>query len=786
MSTTGTCPDCGSPLPADAPQGLCPQCLAQAALKTQSSTASPPSPDQTLTIDASSVVEVSPTIRYFGDYELIQEIARGGMGVVYKARQKSLHRIVAVKMILAGQLAGDVEVKRFRTEAEAAANLQHPNIVAIHEIGEHEGRHYFSMDYVDGPSLASGSKEGPMPAIKAAELVKTLAEAIQFAHQRGILHRDLKPHNVLIDSRGIPRITDFGLAKQVNQESSLTTEGAVMGSPSYMPPEQAAGRQDLVGPASDVYSLGAILYELLTGQPPFRGKTAMETVRQVIDNDPAPPSKLNSKLPSDLETICLKCLEKKPDHRYSSARMLAEELGRFLNHEPIWARPASSFRKAGAWIQRHPWMITAALAAVVLGVSGLAFGFWDRSRYLVWLQTHAAPKTPASGVWFIVSFVLAVPLGMGLAAFVFVDFVDRKRRFSVLARHLKVYAVLAFFEMAVSVNSTLAMVHEWIWRSLRAENTGKISIFAFACFSAAWFGALLLLNVIKEYRRLQFGVERKDEEVLFPPQPKEVLSTIGQRKAFNLVILAVIIALVFVNQASALISIGTHTAWWFAQIAMYLAMACPAFSWWRGTRDAGKHFIFFLGVLCLLFSGLGAYKLSTDPIFRGTFLVPGTPWIALGLGLALGGFIVWVFQRAGAIKAAETTVETADYSWVNASHGALVLMRIAGYFALAMTARFWSSSQENAGHWPAFFTFLLVLEVAFFRRASGQERKARGQTIAVLLLAVLAASLGIPMEQMIREVLAGLLLGTVLLGFVVWKSRGFEDRALPSKSLNKS
>ncbi len=267
---------------------------------------------------------VAPTnIKYFGDYELIDEIARGGMGVVYKARQTSLNRIVAVKMILAGQLATEADIRRFHTEAEAAANLQHPNIVAIHEVGEHEDRRYFSMDYVEGQNLAALVREGPLPPSRAAELVKTIAEAIQYAHQRGILHRDLKPQNVLIDEHGRPHVTDFGLAKRQGADSDLTQTGAVMGSPSYMPPEQATGGHDQVGPQSDVYSLGAILYQLLTQKAPFLGETSLATLQKVVQEDPVPPSKHNPQTPPDLETICLKCLEKKPERRYSTARALA-------------------------------------------------------------------------------------------------------------------------------------------------------------------------------------------------------------------------------------------------------------------------------------------------------------------------------------------------------------------------------------------------------------------------------------------------------------------------------
>ena len=397
MNTMQHCPGCGATLPADAPAGLCPVCL----LKTEPAATSPDEgtsggPAPTITVkplpqrasaEPASTLTISPAaferVHYFGDYELLEEIARGGMGVVYKARQVSLNRTVALKTILAGKLAGEAEVQRFRREAEAAANLQHPNIVAIHEVGEHEGQHYYSMDYVAGRDLGALVREsGPLPPARAAECVKTLAEAVHFAHQRGTLHRDLKPQNVLIDAAGVPHIADFGLAKFIERDESLTQDGAAMGSPSYMPPEQAAGRLDQVGPHSDVYSLGAVLYELLTGRPPFRAETPVATMRQVMESEPAAPRKLNAALPPDLETICLKCLEKHPARRYHSARALAEELGRFLNHEPIQATPVSGVRKAESWLRRHPWTLVAAASSISMALMGLLYWQFERGKFL--------------------------------------------------------------------------------------------------------------------------------------------------------------------------------------------------------------------------------------------------------------------------------------------------------------------------------------------------------------------------------------------------------------------
>ena len=236
-------------------------------------------------------------IRYFGDYEIIRELARGGMGVVFEARQVTLNRKVALKMILAGELADDDAVRRFYLEAEAAANLDHPGIVPIYEVGQHEGQHYFSMGYIEGQSLAQRMAGGPLMAREAADLIGRVSEAIEYAHQHGVVHRDLKPANILLDLHGNPRVTDFGLAKKVQGDSGLTGSGQIMGTPSYMPPEQAGGKRGDVGPAADVYALGATLYALLAGRPPFQAATAMDTVLQVISEEPVSLRRLNASIP---------------------------------------------------------------------------------------------------------------------------------------------------------------------------------------------------------------------------------------------------------------------------------------------------------------------------------------------------------------------------------------------------------------------------------------------------------------------------------------------------------
>lgn len=289
--------------------------------------------DENLTNIQSSSVSghgSSSVILRFGEYELLEEIARGGMGVVFRARQLKLNRVVALKMILAGQFASQEDVQRFYIEAEVAANLDHVGIVPIYDIGEHEGQHYFSMGFIEGESLADKVRRGPMPIREAVSVTKMVADAIAYAHQNGVIHRDLKPANVLIDSTGQPKVTDFGLAKKLEIESGLTATGAILGTPGFMPPEQAAGDTEELGPSADIYSLGAILYNLLTGRPPFQSPKIMDTLRQVIEEAPVPPRQINDAIDDGLEAICLKCLEKHPPSRYGTANELASDLQQWL------------------------------------------------------------------------------------------------------------------------------------------------------------------------------------------------------------------------------------------------------------------------------------------------------------------------------------------------------------------------------------------------------------------------------------------------------------------------
>ena len=403
MTPPKQCTTCGTEMPPDAPAGVCPKCLLGAgidasgddsrvaptmisdlAVEEEKSNKSIEFPNRSSTIDAQSAPEVGTVIRYFGEYELIDELARGGMGVVFKARQTRLNRIVALKMILAGQFASQVDVARFYAEAEAAAQLDHPGIVPIIEVGQHDGHHFYSMAMVDGESLAHRLRKGALHSREAAGLARSVALAVQHAHENGVIHRDLKPANILIDANGQPRVTDFGLAKQVRGESDLTATGQILGTPSYMSPEQANGNVSNVREASDVYSLGAILYEMLTGRPPFSAARPLDAVQSVINDEPRSPRIFNDKLSQDLELVCMKCLQKRPSDRYASAQELVDDLGRFLNREPVRARPLPTLTRWYRWSERNIGKYTAAaiIATLLLPMPVIAslaylFGQWS-------------------------------------------------------------------------------------------------------------------------------------------------------------------------------------------------------------------------------------------------------------------------------------------------------------------------------------------------------------------------------------------------------------------------
>jgi serine/threonine protein kinase/Tfp pilus assembly protein PilF len=371
------CRKCGARIFSDAPEGLCARCVLKTALTV--------SPDATVAsgggggaaenvevnagaaADRKKSASAAELLGELGDYELLEEIGRGGQGVVFRARQKSLNRTVALKVISLGQWASKAHLKRFRLEAEAAARLEHPGIVPIYEVGERGGSCYFSMKFVEGGQLDEVLKREPMSSRRAAELFVKIARTVQFAHEHGILHRDIKPGNILLDKHGEPYLTDFGLARLIEQESTVTNSFDVFGTPSYMPPEQAAGQAKELTPAADVYSLGAVFYQMLTGERPFAGSTTYETIRLVLENEPRNPRLRNPKVDVDLATICLKCLEKDPSRRYATAGALADDVERWLRHQPITARRAGAFIRGKKWVRRNPSI--AVMAALLLAVA---------------------------------------------------------------------------------------------------------------------------------------------------------------------------------------------------------------------------------------------------------------------------------------------------------------------------------------------------------------------------------------------------------------------------------
>jgi serine/threonine protein kinase len=314
-------------------------------------------------------------------YEIIGELGHGGMGVVYKALQSQANRIVALKMILTSRHAGGEARKRFHIEAEAVARLQHPNIVQLYEVGEHDGYPFFSLEYCEGGTLARHLKDEPISAERAARLVETLARAMHYAHERGVVHRDLKPANILLGAAGSPKIADFGLAKRLDGDQGHTQTGEIMGTPDFMAPEQAAGRTREIGPWTDIYALGAILYDMLTGRPPFQAPSVLEALELVRTQEPVPPSRLRLKLSRDLETICLKALQKEPRKRYASALDMAEDLKSFLADEPIKARPVGPIERGVRWCRRNRVVALLLLVLAVVFFSGLLFSV------LVWHES---------------------------------------------------------------------------------------------------------------------------------------------------------------------------------------------------------------------------------------------------------------------------------------------------------------------------------------------------------------------------------------------------------------
>jgi serine/threonine protein kinase/tetratricopeptide (TPR) repeat protein len=405
------CRKCGAKIFSDAPEGVCAKCVLRVALGNF--------PDAAVTVRDSSAATVAwakaddggsvenveanaaaaarhskkaaraaETLGELGDYELLEEVGRGGQGVVFRARQKSLNRTVALKVISLGQWASKAHVKRFRLEAEAAARLEHPGIVPIHEVGERDGSCYFSMKFVEGGQLDEVARREPMPIRRSVELIAKVARTVHHAHEHGILHRDIKPGNILLDAKGEPHLTDFGLARLVETESTMTRTMEVLGTPSYMAPEQAVGNNAAVSSVTDVYGLGAVLYQLLTGHPPFAGGTTYETIKLVLDTEPRQPRQLNPKIDRDLSTICLKCLDKDPRRRYPSALALAEDLEHWFRHEPILARHTGIFTRGRKWVRRNP---TSALLAASLVALAAAAG------WIVW-KSELIRQSLATGI----------------------------------------------------------------------------------------------------------------------------------------------------------------------------------------------------------------------------------------------------------------------------------------------------------------------------------------------------------------------------------------------------
>jgi serine/threonine protein kinase/Tfp pilus assembly protein PilF len=381
------CRKCGAEIFSDAPEGLCTACLFETGLGLLAND-NQDLADRTSVPRGGRAADRERTLADFGDYELLEEIGRGGQGVVFRARQKSLNRTVALKVIGLGQWATQAHLKRFRLEAEAAASLEHPGIVPIHEVGEQDGSCYFSMKFVEGGQLDEVVRREPLPIRRAVELIASVARTVHYAHEHGILHRDIKPGNILLDAKGEPHLSDFGLARLVESESTVTRTLEVLGTPSYMAPEQAVGKNSQVTNATDVYGLGAVLYHLLTGHPPFAGGTTYETIRLLLETEPRQPGLWNPKADRDLTTICLKCLEKDPQRRYPSALALAEDLDRWLKDEPIHARRTSIFGRGKKWVRRNP-----TVALLILSLAGLAGAIcWN-----VW-KSEFVPSPAAAGI----------------------------------------------------------------------------------------------------------------------------------------------------------------------------------------------------------------------------------------------------------------------------------------------------------------------------------------------------------------------------------------------------
>lgn len=561
-----------------------------------------------------------------GSYEIVEQIARGGMGVVYRARQRGLNRDVAVKVIAGGALAGAEFVQRFRTEAEAAARLSHPNIVAIYEVGDHDGHQFFSMEFVDGPNLAVWAKEHPLTPDEAANLVRVLAEAVHYAHQRGVLHRDLKPQNILMDSNGVPHITDFGLAKQSHDDRELTVTGTGFGTPGYAAPEQAAGWHDRVGPHSDLYSLGAILYFLLTTQPPHQASTAIEAFRMTLETPPLPPSRLRPQTPAELETICLTCLEKRPDLRYPSALSLAEDLARFTNREPIHARPASPFWRLWSRAQTHPWVITGLFSIAQLAVVGIAYGLWQKTHLLQWKLDHPHQPLPP-GRYFLDS---AIPASLAIYFCILAGYLPLKdiriRLVSAIPfdrRQLLTYLATGVMLIVIGVVLMLKWIHAWVWSF---EHNWRFPVLAllptFGCF---WFGSILSLKSLRSFYQAWRNADAVTAQIYGSPvRGKPVAFLAG---IFGSELAAALLILLWPG-----VNLLTKSQLFYA--ITNSALAALAFALWRSVRDETGFFWIFMMITCAALSA---------EIF---IALPGT---TAAIAAAIGAVCAVVMIRVGQV-----------------------------------------------------------------------------------------------------------------------------------------
>ncbi len=469
--------------------------------------------------------------RIFGDYELLNEISRGSMGVVWKARQLSLNRIVALKAVSAGVLATTEDVARFRAEAETVAGIRHPNVVSIYEIGEHEGVQFFSMDYVEGRTLESMVQAAPLAPREAARILRTVAEAVHFMHMHDVMHRDIKPLNIIMDNWGRPVLLDFGIARDLSSKSRLTQTGVVMGSPCYMAPEQAERTSENIGPHTEVHALGVTLYQLITGAVPYSGTTAEETLMNVVRWTPKPPTELVPTIPYDLETIVLKCLEKSPPRRYTTAQDLADDLDRFLNGLPVLARRAKLGRRVLTWLEQHPWTLFWTTYTTTNVFFAAAFGLWEKTLYLSSKLTQhtAAAIEPPLGVWTrltgfeffsaMVGMVLcsvmirAAAYGLRITdAIVRPDMMTTRSRRAVPGYVLKLSVFVALVGGVQGMRSFMGFIEIGIWKQTWRWEQLVLETYALAMWSVGLLGM-----VWRFYRAQHLGTPIPNEVSSLPP-----------------------------------------------------------------------------------------------------------------------------------------------------------------------------------------------------------------------------------------------------------------------------